>query len=323
MSMIEQLLGIAPHDFLTQAWPDRHYVHHGDLRRLPWLDNLGELASISDYSEHVSGTDAVPSIYPDGGSDESAARPVPAWQLGGWIAQRAMFSVGPAEDTSPGLLSPLHQLRRELGLSDLSTTRSIVYGSFGGSAAAWHWDAGANFVLQLAGSKRWSIAPNTVLPNPPDRYSTLMSSWPDRLAHHVSGNPPASGPDTWENIELTAGSVLFLPGGYWHTTESDGESLALNFTYGTPDRAQVLCRYISRMVRSDPRWRHLGQRPLLSDNRDDPEFDLLIGELAEHLARHSSGDVFDGLEEFDHHDDTSSPRSSRPSSAKSPASPNT
>jgi ribosomal protein L16 Arg81 hydroxylase len=324
MSMIEQFLGVAPRRFLADTWPEHHQVHHGDLRRLPWLDYLPELASIADYAEHLSATDTVALIYPNDARDESAAKPVPAWQFGGWMTQQPMFSVCPAEASSPGLSSPLRQLRNELGLSELSTARSIVYGSFGGPAAAWHWDAGANFVLQLAGSKRWNIAPNAAISNPPDRYSTLMRTWPDRLAHHVVDDPPTSGPRTWETIELTAGSALFLPAGYWHATESDGESLALNFTYGTPDRSQVLCRYISRVFQSDPRWRRLAQRPLLSDDRGDAEFDLLIGELVEHLGVRSSADVFDGLVEFDHHDDTpSSPRSSRRSSAKSPTSPNT
>jgi len=299
MSVLAELMQIERRHFFSTTWPEQHGVSHGALERIPWITDLGELTSIENYVEHVAQSEVPVLLYPADRCDESAARAVQGWQLRAEAEQRSMFSVCPAEALSPSLLPRLLQLRAELGLSALSNSRCIVYGSYGGPAAAWHWDAGVNFIVQLAGSKRWSIAPNDLIPNPPDRYSTVMPLWPSRLAHHVSQDPPTSGPASWETIELHPGSVLFLPSGYWHTTASDDESLALNLTYGTPDRAQVLCRYISRVFRSDARWRRLAQPSPLSPDCADAEFDLLLGELIEHLGRRSSSDLFRGLVEFD------------------------
>lgn len=307
MTIIGSLTNMGQSEFLAGPWPNQLYVTHGDLDRFRWLQASPELESIDTYAKFVERVDAAALVYLGSHRDESNVAAFEGCEFGTALEQKPMFSVGPAELYSQPLHQTLMQLRSELGLSRLSAARSIVYGSFGGPAAAWHWDAGANFVVQLSGTKTWHVAANSIIPDPPDRYSTTMAEWPERLVHHVDGPPPRTGPDEWESIELMPGSVMFLPPGYWHSTESTGESLAVNFTFGTPDRSQVLGRYLSRLLRSDARWRRLAKRSQPHSSGDglqagnDPDFDALLVELIDHLATIDSGDIFDGLVEFDEH----------------------
>lgn len=262
-------------------------LHHGDVSRLPWIADDQRFESIQQFAHCLAeSADTQVLLYRGVNRDESYVSTIRAPELPAGLDGRPMFSVGPLEDVVPSVREPLLQLRSEVGLGPLSATRAIAYGSFAGPGAAWHWDAGLNVVTQLVGHKRWHVAP-PVMSNPPDRYSVLMATWPERLQPHVQGPPPVDGPSSSRTIDLEPGSVLVLPPGWWHRTEASGESLALNFTYGTPDRAQVLARYLTRRLRSDERWRHAVRHTGLGAAAASHQLDayrLLLRELADELS---------------------------------------
>ncbi len=76
-----------------------------------------------------------------------------------------------------------------------------------------HWDDHDVFVLQLAGRKRWRV-------HPPTR------PWP--LPNDAMSTPPARYAHDWT---LHAGSVLYLPRGWWHRVTPLGEP-TLHLTIG-------------------------------------------------------------------------------------------
>ena len=280
--MLSELLDLDARDFLAGPWPDEPVGCHGDLTRLAWLDAVPELRSTQDYLAHVASTSAQATFSIGVDSDEHESHTVAGSDLDAFYRHGGMFGLGGAQRYSPGLGGPLEELRRELRLPAFTTSRSIVYGAKPGSGAAWHWDAGANFVVQLAGVKRWHLAENTVVINPPDRYATTMATIPDRLVGLLPETAKGVAPEDVHSVDLVPGSVLFVPRGYWHSTECLQESLAVNFTYGQPDHVQVLTRYLAATLRSDVRWRSLARDP--SDAPDPALFGRLLAEATAHLA---------------------------------------
>ena len=96
-------------------------------------------------------------------------------------------------------------------------------------------------------------------------------------------------PAAAETVVLSPGSVLFVPRGYWHATESDEETLALNFTFGQPSWADVVLAALRTKLLADPQWRELAQgteAPLL------PMLARLPGEAAALVP----DEVFDAMD---------------------------
>ena len=78
-----------------------------------------------------------------------------------------------------------------------------------------HWDTHDVFVLQISGTKRWSI------------YDTKVRL-PLRGQRFEAGTPPG---DVSDELELDAGSAVYLPRGLMHSARSTGEA-SLHVTLG-------------------------------------------------------------------------------------------
>lgn len=285
MNKLLTLFGALGDRFIADCWPNDALVAHDDVGRFTWWSPDGPFASLAAFAEAASSTDAYTMVYSGEQRDESTAFAVEAEQTPLCVVRKTMFSVGRAELHFPEIHDFLTSLHQELRLPDFANARSIVYGSFGGPAAAWHWDAGANFIVQVAGSKRWKISRNSLIEHPPDRYSVAMGEWSERLAGLIDSPPPTTGPTEYTEVTLTAGSVLFLPAGWWHSTESDAESLAVNFTFGIPDRLRVVTRLLTQRLRSQEAWRE----PAVSASAE--ELDGLLAQLAGEIASMSASDL--------------------------------
>jgi hypothetical protein len=89
-----------------------------------------------------------------------------------------------------------------------------------------------NFVCQARGVKRWRIAKNTHVKNPTAGYTVGAKI----LAVHEVEAPdgmPTELPTPFETVELRPGTVVFMPRGMWHDTETlDQESLHFNIQSG-------------------------------------------------------------------------------------------
>lgn len=127
------------------------------------------------------------------------------------------------------------QVDKDLGIPS-GGTRISAWASKHGPGVPVHFDGNDNIVIQAAGTKRWRYAPNFSL-----RYPT---------AAYILGNHVASGsyqsreaPPAWRAVsardwtwmDMTPGTVLFMPRGTWHAVETlTEESLHFNIQLGLP-----------------------------------------------------------------------------------------
>lgn len=99
-----------------------------------------------------------------------------------------------------------------------------------GSHTPLHFDSGDGFTLQLSGTKRWRLAANTHLPLPDNNF-LARGSLPASL-HAVGGGPmPAEFPEPSREVTMQPGVMLYVPRGTWHCTDTDEDSLSLDFNF--------------------------------------------------------------------------------------------
>jgi 50S ribosomal protein L16 3-hydroxylase len=254
-SFLEQLF--APHSserFLSGYWPHSHLVCHGSLER------LAELAEVPELFDHQRllqiYRDPVMVALPDK-QDEHSVVHVDASAADALYRSGMALILDSAHRFLPALDRWLCELRVELGLPGGCIARSIVYASPPGARNSPHFDANANIVVQIKGTKRWQIAPNNAVPFPTDRWAMNMGPPSPELASYLSEDLPTQMPEQSEVIHLEPGSVLFVPRGYWHATEAVGDTLSLNFTYSQPTWADVVCAALRQQLVKDAQWRQL------------------------------------------------------------------
>jgi len=127
------------------------------------------------------------------------------------------------------------------------------------SPAGWttelHFDSNENFTLQLRGLKAWRLAPNTAVANPVDRF-TASGSIPERLKQYHSGSD-LLGVGNCSIVELTPGSVLYVPRGYWHSVDSLEESVSVNLCIMPETWASFLLLVLPYLLLTSPELREV------------------------------------------------------------------
>jgi 50S ribosomal protein L16 3-hydroxylase len=114
-----------------------------------------------------------------------------------------------------------------------------------------HYDSVLTLNVQLQGEKVWRLAPNHHVENP------IASS--DNKADHAprfAKRPfPRRMPRGAMTFRARPGSVVFIPRGYWHETDTFGESLALTFVLGLPTWGGRLLHQLRRKLEIHAAWR--------------------------------------------------------------------
>lgn len=105
----------------------------------------------------------------------------------------------------------------------------------------WHYDAEEVFILQTAGSKAWSLRKNTVNPWP------LRETLPEDMRYGAEIMPLV-------RCRLEAGDWLYIPGGYWHSTEAGAESYSLSVGIAAQAGIDVL-DFARQELLDSLRWR--------------------------------------------------------------------
>jgi 50S ribosomal protein L16 3-hydroxylase len=244
--------------FLVKHWPDQHLVSHGPLERLGALGELPELAHLETLLS--SFRDKVRIALPDK-RDEHSSLQVDALTAAALHRSGMALILNGVDRFLPLVADWLTELRLELGLPLECEPRSIVYATPAGAGNSPHFDANANFVVQLRGTKRWHLAPNHHVPHPTDRWAMNETGLSAELAGYVDAPLPTQMPTDTEVIDLEPGSVLFVPRGYWHATEADEETLAINFTFGQPTWADLVLVALRKRLLRDGEWRVLANDP--------------------------------------------------------------
>lgn len=198
----------------------------------------------------------------------------------------------------PVIARSLIQIREDLGIvtggyeNDLSRARSIVYATPAGCGTRMHFDANANFIIQLQGSKRWMLAPNTSVENPTERYTTGSFEMPAALEKQCHAPLLEELPEDSLEFVMEPGCVLYVPRGYWHETTTDDDSLSLNFTFSQPSWADVFTKSLQEHLLESADWRALADGLESSDRERRgqavSEFESLVKRLVQKLPEISA-----------------------------------
>jgi 50S ribosomal protein L16 3-hydroxylase len=277
---------ISPHrvsDFLAQTWPNQPLVVHGlnesisSLLELPFLKTREALLNAWPHP--------VAAHLPDARDESSSIETTPENARKLFSNQMGLL-FNNVQRISPELQLWLKQLSQDLGLPQSTYARCLVYATPDGKGTATHFDQNINFVLQIHGNKKWHIAANTSVENPTQRFTMGQDTDPE-LASYSNSNWPTQMPKERQEIILKPGSLLFLPRGYWHSTEATGEALSLNFTFSQPTWIDLLTMALRSRLLLSPDWRELAD----GVNSKDPESRALAEQKFEHLLMELKDDL--------------------------------
>jgi ribosomal protein L16 Arg81 hydroxylase len=127
---------------------------------------------------------------------------------------------------------------------DLGLVRGLArlsaFASRRGRGLPAHYDTNDNFICQLIGTRLWKAARNHHARHPTVGYTIGTEPRPTHWAEAPMGFPNAMPSDA-EELVLRPGSVLFMPRGMWHSTESiDDSSLHINIQISRPSWRDVI-----------------------------------------------------------------------------------
>ncbi|HEX7842026.1 MAG TPA: cupin-like domain-containing protein, partial [Kofleriaceae bacterium] len=225
-SILHQLIGCDDEQaFFADHWPSRPMVRHGALDRLAFAARIPEVHELARLARRWSGRIMA---WPRAGSGMPTLEATPD-------QAEALYAVGytlffsSVERQVPSVRSLAAEFATAMGASRDEVSCEVFY-SHRGSGAAAHFDPHAGFNIQLVGSKTWRMAPNQHVEFP--LVGGVMGARPDaRLLDHARLPFPREMPCDAETVSTEAGSVVFVPGGYWHTTEVTSEhSVAIVLT---------------------------------------------------------------------------------------------
>ncbi len=266
--------------FLDSFYPYKPFVHHGPVARFAEILDCAQLA------------DARATIF-------ATTPPILAFENNGYQAilpdaNEAMerYETGDCSLYLPTLhsISVVRSFAERLA-SDLGIHPSWIYCegflARDGRNVGLHYDFDLNFNIQLRGTKVWHIARNTHVENPLATY--VAGSRSTTPAPNFARAPmPNTMPRSAQRIVLRPGSVIFLPRGYWHQTENQGESFALSFAIKPPTWSALVLSELGRRLERESRWRAHAFTPEKSD-ASPGAIDLQLKVLLDELAATISG----------------------------------
>jgi ribosomal protein L16 Arg81 hydroxylase len=139
----------------------------------------------------------------------------------------------------------------------------------------WHYDVEDVFILQLEGTKEYSLRKNTVNPWP------VLDNMPRDLRYERELMPLMK-------CELAAGDWLYIPNGYWHKGDSKTDSMSLAVGIMAATGLDVLEFARKRLVESI-RWRQ--RLPMFGEEVSHGMEDM-ISELGRELGELFSDPAF-------------------------------
>lgn len=270
-------------------------VHHDDdhldvLKELPFLQSLSSL--INSWPHMINAH--LPDVRDEISSIETTTKDAQKlFDNGMGLLFNEVHTI------SPFLNDWLESMKVELGLSMMTYGRCLVYATPDGKGTAPHFDQNINFVCQIHGTKTWKMAKNEFVENPLTRHT--MGQMPDpELMSYLHEPMPDVMPSTAKSYELKPGSVLFVPRGYWHSTEASGDALALNFTFTAPTWLDLFTAALRGRLAQSPEWRATADGVSSSERRGEAEaqFNQLLQDLVKDLPHWNAGDILEATDPF-------------------------
>jgi 50S ribosomal protein L16 3-hydroxylase len=281
-------------DFMESFEQNRPFVVHHESDDLKALTELPFLASLEAMLKTWTGK--IQAHLPDV-RDESSSIDVTS------VDAQKVFNNGmgllfnQAQTLSPILVEWLEEIQQELGLSQLSYGRCLVYATPKNKGTAPHFDQNINFVLQVHGEKTWYIAPNEHLANPLTRF-TMGQEPDDEMQGYLETEFPTKMPANAEKIVLKPGSLLFVPRGAWHSTDAQEDALSLNFTFTMATWIDIFTAALKSRLSMAPEWREAAYGLNESFDRETAEmkFNALLGSIVDDLPNWQAQDILNATE---------------------------
>ena len=257
-------------------------VHPAGIQKLLELPFLSSLESLLEHW-----TKSIQVHLPDL-RDEASSLDTDSEGALSFFEQGMGLLFNDAQELSPVLESWIQGIKKDLGVSAMTYGRNLIYATPDGQGSAPHFDQNINFVLQIKGIKKWRVATNTHLINPLTRHTMGQPVDPEMMSY-LESPMPTSMPENTQEFELKPGSLLFVPRGCWHSTQAQGNALALNFTFTAPTWIDLLSAALRSRLLMSPDWRQTAD---LSESK----FDELLAGLKADLPHWRAEDILGATE---------------------------
>jgi len=284
-------------EFFKNYWPNNPLFIPAIKNKLKTIFDIPQLKNIESLVE--ARTLKVRACLPDFDDEYSSIHLDPQDALKAYRNSMTLVFDSMQKQNSI-IASSLNQIRQDLGLitggeSDLCKARSIAYATPSGGGTRLHFDANANFIIQISGSKQWILAPNTSVKNPTERFTTGSFEMPAALEKQCHAVLLDEVPEDAIEFDMQPGCVLFVPRGYWHATTTFEDSISLNFTFSQPTWADVLTKSLQEFLLTFPEWRELADGLESSDKNRKAQalahFEILVKKISSELPGLSGQDL--------------------------------
>lgn len=241
MNIIEKFFGAkGAQDFLEKSWPAVCHVQDGPLGRLGEIADVPEFHNIELMLENI---DSHVDLVYSNGKREIIPKPLDA--LDKYRSGAAMLYLKNVEKF-PAIYQACDELSKLLSIPRHHISCE-AFAATGAVDVPVHFDHETNFMIQIRGDKTWKFAENISLPHPTFPY---FPGNPNRF--YDNGKNPFNGdrlpseiPSSHVERVVHAGTVTFMPRGYWHSTRTHEESFAIGFVINPPTFAEI---FVSKLV---------------------------------------------------------------------------
>ncbi len=290
MNLAELIAPVSLTEFFESHWPRNPLFLESDKKKLQNLLTIPQLQSLE--SVVAARTLKVRACLPDFDDEYSSMHIEPHDALKAYRNNMTLvFDSMQTQDVS--IAETLQQIRLDLGLvtggeeNNLCKARSIVYATPAGCGTRMHFDANANFIIQLRGTKHWTLATNRSVINPTERFTTGAEEMPAALEMQCTAPLLDEMPEDAVDYFMEPGCVLYVPRGCWHSTTTDEDSLSLNFTFSQPTWADVFTKALQEWLLKSSEWRELADglegEDLNRRNKALEKFTVLVKKLGAEL----------------------------------------
>ena len=233
--------------FMAEHWPGVAHHEDGDPARLP---PIFQAPVLNDF-EMLANIYRGPAFYfaGEGSVLQPANRPPLELYRSG-----CTIYFGDVAPFVRGSRIFLGALESELGVAP-GSARMGVFASPRDDGAAAHYDTNDVFSIQLSGDKKFYIAPVKEVVNPTGmQYSTNTTPRPFHYPQMSAGFPDPSNAE-FQCMDMSPGSVLFMPRGMWHHTQASGDSMAMSIIINPAPAVDAILEQLKFTLLQDPLWR--------------------------------------------------------------------
>lgn len=257
-SIVACLFGVAHEEFVTTVWPTRPAFAPGTPARARELvaalmpaalreSATSPAAFLAAYTGRVWLNDtSEPGRYQHEQTIDAAA-------AAARFATGAMFDVRNIETWIPEVASWLAGLNEQLGLGAAARASYChAFASPRSTGVPKHFDNREVIVVQLLGTKRWELMPNTTIANPLAPH--VVGGVTNALNRHVGSSLDDHAMPLATTYVLEPGAALFVPRGMWHRTCALEDSLSFSFGLRVPSRLEEIIQHLVNHLASTPGW---------------------------------------------------------------------